>query len=1028
MEIRLDKNQERAVRYERGNLMVIAGPGAGKTRIIIGRMQHLIKNGVQPDRILAVTFTNKAADEIQDRINISLENNATEPLVSTFHSFALRILRDFYETAGLNKYFTVIDEEAQDEILKNFLRAHGVAPSVNILRRLRSHLDYEKANVCYPIGHPNVKAEIADEIGEVFKEYQRFLIDNNAVDFNDLILLALMVLQGDEDARMKYRNRYDHILLDEFQDINRAQFELTRLIVRDDARVLAVADSDQMIYNWRGSNPELIKTFLHDYNAEKIELTENYRSASEIILATKSLISYNKPLNERKLKIPENVEARVGLIEVSEDKEDASIIAKIVESNVARGYKFGDIAIIYRMHGIGDDIEQELSTRNIPLLRIRPSDEFIRSGLDQLMCYLRLSQNMFDWDVKSAWDFPRRFLNPLEGYRITSLARSMGTSLYKMVSNPQTDLNISTLAQFRLKRFTGLVENLALLGEELSPSGYFRSLRKSLSGFLSPFIPVEEERLLVHLGKAKPDSQKLSDILLNRNEKPYVLILHQGGVMLHLASMMIAKTLKDYLNIPSQISVSHKISDSSWERLSHRITSEIPLVVIHLGHSEKSDLFLGEFWTRGLAFEFYEIKPQSQGDDFLIALSCFRFLIDLLTRMPENEEERLVFYDLETTGIDTRKVEIIELSALATKLYSEDSQTYNSLVKPSGFLPPEITDLTGITAAMLKDALPPNRVIDEFDAFSRGAVLIGHNIINYDNQIMERYYPTYLKRDFLPENIDTVLWARDLFPGQNNSLAALGERFKLSTENLHRAGEDVRLNREVFYRLFEVDCIKRGLDFSRQAVVLMALMALEREEPEKGAGRAFLSASIRILANDEIDIEIIKSDLEKSFEKSTCDDLMGKIDLLKKEKYPDDPQRERWESLADYLGSMILHYEEKRESENISGFVNHYTLLTESDYMQEGNTVKMMSIHAAKGLEFPIVIISGLEQGSIPHYLALDKLDRIEEERRLLYVAMTRAREKLYLVYSQRRDGRYRPPSMFLQEIPSSLMKKYKMK
>ncbi len=1027
MKIQLDKTQKKAVEYDRGNLIVIAGPGAGKTRVIVSRIHHLIENGVDPDRILAVTFTNKAADEIRERITESLGDIESEPTVSTFHSFALRIIREFHETAGLDKFFTVIDETAQDEILIRSLRKHSISPTITVLRRLRSHLDFEKAKAGFPLVHPKIKKNLWDDIKEVFKEYQEFLTTNNALDFNDLILFGLMILQGDEEARMKFRNRYDHILLDEFQDINHSQYELVRLVVSDDATVLAVADADQMIYNWRGSDPELMRNFLHDFKAERMELGANYRSADEIILATKELISHNSSQLRKKQQIPDDVEPRVAFLEISGDTNTAKSISKVVATNLSRGYSPGDIAIIYRIHGHGDNIEKELLNDDIPVLRVRPSDDIIREGIDQLMCYLKLSQNLFDWDVKSAWDYPRRILNPLEGYRVTDQARNHGVSLFKLIGDTDYNIMVSPLARKRLERFSKLVEKLTSLSSELSPSGYFKRLRKELGSFLSPFSPSEEEKLIEHLNMMTGDWSKLIELLSDSENKPHVLILHPGGMMLQLASLMIALALKNHLGIASQISLSESISENTWKVLSKNISQDNQLVVIHLGSADKTGSFLEEFWKRGFSFEMFEIKPPFHGEQFLIPLTCFRFLTDLLTRMPSCPNERLVVYDLETTGIDTRRCEIIEISALSTTLHSDSFETYNALVKPNKMPPPEVQNLTGITPQMLKDAIDPKRVIPEFNAFSSGAVLIGHNILSFDNRIMERYYPEILGQDFLVDSIDTVRWARELFPNKSNRLEALGERFGLATGNLHRAGEDVLLNYDVFHKLLEIDGIKRGLDFSAESVILMALMALQRDEPERDAGGAFLNAAIRLVANDEVSLKTINYGLEKSFSESAYKELLDTISLLKKEKYPDDPERKHWENLADHLNDMIMRFEERDLGSGIYGFLNHYSLMTESDRLADGNAVRMMSIHAAKGLEFPIVIIVGLEQGSIPHYLALENLERIEEERRLLYVAMTRAKEKIYLVYTPKRGGRYRTQSMFMQEIPEKLMKRYRI-
>ncbi|HYE80095.1 MAG TPA: ATP-dependent helicase, partial [bacterium] len=269
----------------------------------------------------------------------------------------------------------------------------------------------------------------------------------------------------------------------------------------------------------------------------------------------------------------------------------------------------------------------------------------------------------------------------------------------------------------------------------------------------------------------------------------------------------------------------------------------------------------------------------------------------------------------------------------------------------------------------------------------------------------------------------------ELFPRQNHSQEALCDRFGLRPPedgSHHRANVDVDLNRQLFPHLERADHLKRGMLFSQVATVLLALASFQDEAATDPLRLAVREGAKRILQRSEQDDRDIAMLLGRHFDEFQAARLLSLVKKLKTEPLGDDITQDRFERHVAAISDHMLRYEAAGHTEGIRGFLDFYYLLNDQDYLDTEDTVKMLTVHAAKGLEFQVVIIVGMEQGNFPHYLAVNNIHRIEEERRLLYVALTRARRKVYLTYVQTRGGKYRPPSMFLRELPVQLVRQFK--
>ena len=392
----LNEEQYEAVTHGEGPLLVLAGAGSGKTRVITYRIAHLITSGISPEKILALSFTNKAAREVNERVVSKVGKARSEGLtVSTFHALGLRILRQEGKRIGIPSSFTLMGEGERRSII------------VGVIRDLS--LPVDQALVGDAIGRWKNKGLTPEEVDlgdspeakpllDAFKLYEQMTRAQQRVDFDDLLLLPLKIFRRYPDAGSWWREKYQHILVDEYQDTNRVQFELLRELTGERGNICVVGDDDQSIYGWRGAEVELILRFPeHFEGAKRVVLDKNYRSTSTILDAAHAIVSSLPGRHEKRLRAEEGSGALIGWIEAESEEEEAEkIIAHILADRFRRRRSWSSYAVLYRTNGQARALEQALRSQNLPHNVVGGTRFFDRKEVRDLVSYLRAIDNPSD--------------------------------------------------------------------------------------------------------------------------------------------------------------------------------------------------------------------------------------------------------------------------------------------------------------------------------------------------------------------------------------------------------------------------------------------------------------------------------------------------------------------------------------------------------------------------------------------------------------------------------------------------------
>jgi DNA helicase-2/ATP-dependent DNA helicase PcrA len=425
----LNEAQKQAVLHKEGALLILAGAGAGKTRVITHRIAELIKSGVAPEKILAVTFTNKAAKEMRERTEKLVTSDLqlspydmpkTRPFMGTFHSLALEILKTFHEKAGLPRRFTIYDRSDSTRALKEAIKEAGFDPKELEPRRVLSAMGKHKGNaVNLETFRSDYSTSYIDEaIAEVWEKYAKILSKEKALDFDDILIRALELLKKDAQAREHFQNAWDFIHVDEYQDTNRVQYELVHLLSHRHGNIAAVGDVDQNIYSWRGASIEHIMNFESDFpNAKVLVLAENYRSTQTILTAANDAIAKNTRRREKELFTKNDAGEKITVAGFTDENEEAMYIAKEAKYLIAYGVKPEAVAVLYRANFQSRALEEAFLKENVPY-QVLGTRFYERKEIKDALSYLRLALN-----PDSAADLSRAISSPSRGIGKVTLAK-----------------------------------------------------------------------------------------------------------------------------------------------------------------------------------------------------------------------------------------------------------------------------------------------------------------------------------------------------------------------------------------------------------------------------------------------------------------------------------------------------------------------------------------------------------------------------------------------------------------------------
>ncbi|HSE61984.1 MAG TPA: UvrD-helicase domain-containing protein [Thermoanaerobaculia bacterium] len=454
----LNPEQKAAVLHEKGPVLVLAGAGSGKTRVITHRLARLVETGADPRTVVAVTFTNKAADEMRERARRLLGGRPLVSFVGTFHSWALRLLRRHAAAAGLPPRFSIADSSDQLALVKEAMEELGVSDQALPPGSVRARISHAKNALVSAPAFANAQTDWAGErIGKVFLLYERKLAAAGALDFDDLIFRAVRLLRDRPDVLAAERARVRHLLIDEYQDTNTSQDALVKLLGAGADSLCAVGDEDQAIYRWRGAEVEHILRFDEDFpGARIIPLERNYRSTSGILDSAAGLVANNRRRRPKRLLADRGAGQQVRLWRFDEDRSEAEEVVRALE---ARRGEPGEVAVLYRTNAQSRSFEEELVRRRIPYVVVGGMKFYERAEVKDALAYLRLAARPEDdLAFRRVVNVPARGIGQATLDKLAAAARETGRSWWEVSADPPADL--TDRARTSLSRFRRLVSEL----------------------------------------------------------------------------------------------------------------------------------------------------------------------------------------------------------------------------------------------------------------------------------------------------------------------------------------------------------------------------------------------------------------------------------------------------------------------------------------------------------------------------------------------------------------------------------------
>ena len=469
----LNEEQKKAVKQTDGPIMIVAGAGSGKTRVLTYKVAYLIDMGVNPENILALTFTNKAAKEMKERIHELVGGKASSIWMGTFHSIFARILRIESKQIGYESNFSIYDAEDSHSLVQNIISNFNIELEAITSNSIRHKISFFKNHMVLPgeFKKKHMHSFIDEKVAEVFEEYQKRLYENNAMDFEDLLLKPIELFNKKSNLYQKYKKKFKYILVDEFQDTNKAQYEIIKMLINKDGNICVVGDDAQSIYSWRGANLGNMLDFEKDFLKRKIfKLEQNYRSTKTILLAADSIIKNNKDQLIKTLWTENNDGELLTLIKCADEKDEAFQIAKYIKQEISKKkLSLKDIAILYRTNAQSRALEDIFRREKIPYKIIGGVEFYKRKEVKDIVAYLRVLSNHNDEEsLLRIMNFPQRGIGSTTIKRMIAFARKHDISLYDTMARIFEVIDIKERIQKNVKAFRLLLEKYTDLKDKLS--------------------------------------------------------------------------------------------------------------------------------------------------------------------------------------------------------------------------------------------------------------------------------------------------------------------------------------------------------------------------------------------------------------------------------------------------------------------------------------------------------------------------------------------------------------------------------
>lgn len=490
----LNKEQQQAVQHTEGPLLILAGAGSGKTKVLTVRIAHLLAQGVNPYEILAITFTNKAAKEMKSRVEGLVGDVANRIWLSTFHSFCAKFLRfEIDSFLGYNSNFTIYDTSDSQAVIKAALKALNLDDKYYPVGAMIAAISDAKNKLLFASDFRKQARDFYQQkVADVYEYYERGLRKNNALDFDDLLLVAVKLLQSNATVLDKYSHRFRYVMIDEYQDTNHAQYLLAKLLASHWKNIAVVGDADQSIYAWRGADIQNILDFEKDYpNCTSIKLEQNYRSTKIILDAANAVIDNNEGRPEKNLWTDKIEGAKIQHFTAQSEHEEAAFIGDtIAKKHDIHDVPYGDMAILYRTNAQSRVLEEALIKRALPYTMVGGTKFYDRKEIKDVLAYLRVLYNPFDdLSLLRIINVPKRSIGATTVAKLQDYAREKGTSLFMTLTQLHLIDSIKGKTKEKLEEFGILIFTLVsemedktvldILESILDRTGYLAQLEES---------------------------------------------------------------------------------------------------------------------------------------------------------------------------------------------------------------------------------------------------------------------------------------------------------------------------------------------------------------------------------------------------------------------------------------------------------------------------------------------------------------------------------------------------------------------
>ncbi|HEY6114803.1 MAG TPA: UvrD-helicase domain-containing protein [Candidatus Dormibacteraeota bacterium] len=957
--------QREAIEAPIGPVLVLAGPGAGKTYCLAERIRHLIEvKGAAPGRICAFTFTNKAAGEIGTRLALHLGERASSVKGGTIHAFCSELLREFGTKVGLKAGFGIADEEYQYAALRRI----GVATR------------WHKYVIRQFVEHRFHGAELEARDQERLDDYERFLARRNMVDYDTLVIKAAEVLSSHAEAADEVRSRFDHVLVDEFQDLNRKQYAIIKSLAWRHKSIFAVGDDEQSIYSWAGADPRVFTLYATEFGiTNPVYLRDKRRCPRQVFAYARRLVEYNPSLFTSRLHAnPDRESAFPVVVHTFEtEREEMEWIASDLRDDRDRhALQWGDIALLYRTNRIGDQAETMFLNAAIPVRLARGRSLSEDPVVAYVIAALRVIATPGDRLHKE------NFLTVVLPRTLVDSARASAEENGEQV----------------LDRFQRMAD---VLPKENADG---RKIRRGLSAL----------RNLAALGTRFTSITPLVSELLSQRVGEYRSLLDE-----------IHHDLTDPSDHPDVVVLARSIQEA--------IDQKRPIRIARLGGMEIAMKAL----LAGIGADRVDLGgPPPDAQVFSLAgtetpalgpmLGLFKAAQLISSAGLTNVFKDFTSVDIETTGRDTATTQIVEIAAVRVR-DGQVAAEYRTLVRPRVAIEPGATATHGITEAEVATAPFFEQIWPAFIEFCGRDVLIAHNGNQFDFPVIRRL-AAELSLEGAREltTYDTLPLARELRSG-SAKLEDLARTFLIDAGQSHRALDDTRTLAKVFLALNDAKLVrarKTALATYLDRLAIGLALSNDATLGEEGLMLKKLTRSYALSRYTEIR-EYYRDERERGDDHSIPPlteviDLLGgeeKMNALQtdrgaEERYPQAMSRMRGllERCAT-VGSL---------PEQIAAFLEKAALSSRPDGAEPANErVNLLTLHSTKGLEFSRVYIIGAEDsqliGGSPSKPA--SREEVEEARRLLYVGMTRTKERLVMTRVLRREGEPTGGHQFLDEM-----------